>query len=319
MGVNRVPAEILHGVRRAGRLVRLRTERLTIAQSLSAGSRPWPIPANECSVTPPMLQAAMPVGAVTTTASGRFSSRYFSLRSEMMRRRRKDLPVPAEPVKKTDLPSITTSRHTCVCSSVSESSAGAEAALLRFTLAFALAPLPAPTPAPAALDRWPVLALPAVTLESSVVAATGCCAEARAAAAAARVARRAADAAATDATARASSRSTAASNSSSAEGTGTVVSSGGGGGLDGGTYNAGGGTYAASCGRARFAPANCHSIIWGTTLSAPVCDTSSSPVEIAFVMAPSTASRECVRQLSKCVAGGAEAGGRGICAVNDGG
>ena len=51
-----------------------------------------PHPPKECKVTPPMLHAAMPVEAVTATASG--ADMYF-LRSDLMiSRRRTDLPVP---------------------------------------------------------------------------------------------------------------------------------------------------------------------------------------------------------------------------------
>jgi hypothetical protein len=43
-------------------------------------------------VTPPMLQAAMPVEAVTATASG--LAMYFLRRDLMISRKRTDLPVP---------------------------------------------------------------------------------------------------------------------------------------------------------------------------------------------------------------------------------
>ena len=84
-----------------------------------------------------MLHAAMPVEAVTATASWRFLN--FSLREVMISRRRTDFPVPvpeergsalaqmqpddrrrgyepADPVKKTFLPSWTTSLRTICCS-----------------------------------------------------------------------------------------------------------------------------------------------------------------------------------------------------------
>jgi hypothetical protein len=79
--------------------------RSTSAARRSAVPWPSPMPAKEWIVTPPMLQAAMPVGAVTTTASDRPAAACLSLRPAMMRRRRKDLPVPALPVKKMLLPS----------------------------------------------------------------------------------------------------------------------------------------------------------------------------------------------------------------------
>ncbi|KAF2197020.1 hypothetical protein GQ43DRAFT_357397, partial [Delitschia confertaspora ATCC 74209] len=60
--------------------------------SSSAGSFPSPIPAKLCSVTPPMLQAARPVDAVTATRSG--SRMNFFRNSEMISRRRTDFPVP---------------------------------------------------------------------------------------------------------------------------------------------------------------------------------------------------------------------------------
>lgn len=53
---------------------------------------PMPMPAHECSVVPPTWQAAMPVAAVTATASGRIF--HLSLRREMISRRRTDFPVP---------------------------------------------------------------------------------------------------------------------------------------------------------------------------------------------------------------------------------
>ncbi|KAK3805084.1 MAG: hypothetical protein JOS17DRAFT_693002, partial [Linnemannia elongata] len=67
-------------------------------------SAPNPTPTNECSVQPPMLQAAMPVDAVTATASSRSNT---------------DLPVPADPVKNTFRPYRMTCSRTCRCSSES--------------------------------------------------------------------------------------------------------------------------------------------------------------------------------------------------------
>ncbi|KAF8267803.1 hypothetical protein EI94DRAFT_1729461 [Lactarius quietus] len=67
---------------------------LIFETSASALSIPRPIPANEWIVTPPMLQAAMPVEAVTATASGVLT---YSLRRVLMiSRRRTDLPVPTD-------------------------------------------------------------------------------------------------------------------------------------------------------------------------------------------------------------------------------
>lgn len=72
-------------------------------QSSSAESRAKPAPPNAWSVTPPMLQAAIPVDAVTATAS--FVLAYFFLRATMISRSKTDFPVPAEPVKNTFTPS----------------------------------------------------------------------------------------------------------------------------------------------------------------------------------------------------------------------
>ena len=50
-------------------------------------------------VTPPILHAAIPVLAVTATASG-FPA-YFFFNARMISLKRTDFPVPADPVKKT--------------------------------------------------------------------------------------------------------------------------------------------------------------------------------------------------------------------------
>ena len=65
----------------------------TLAMSCSAASTPIPIPAKEWIVVPPTLQAAIPVEAVTATASDR--PLCLRLRAEMISRRRTDFPVPA--------------------------------------------------------------------------------------------------------------------------------------------------------------------------------------------------------------------------------
>lgn len=73
-----------------------------------------PTPPKLCSVIPPTLHAAIPVDAVTATASDLL--RYFSFSSAMMLRSSTDLPVPADPVKKTFLPCFTTASSTRCCS-----------------------------------------------------------------------------------------------------------------------------------------------------------------------------------------------------------
>ncbi|KAI0047667.1 hypothetical protein FA95DRAFT_1492219 [Auriscalpium vulgare] len=77
--------------------------------SFSRDASPRPIPAHECSVTPPMFKAAMPVDAVVTSLDGSCGS----LRTLMISRRRTDLPVPAYPVKNTFSPRITLRRTSC--------------------------------------------------------------------------------------------------------------------------------------------------------------------------------------------------------------
>ncbi|KAK3826669.1 MAG: hypothetical protein J3R72DRAFT_353205, partial [Linnemannia gamsii] len=78
--------------------------------SVSTGSVPSPIPANECSVHPRMLQAAIPVDAVTATCPAAWESQSSSLflhrlcldrNRKMSSRNKTDFPVPADPVKNT--------------------------------------------------------------------------------------------------------------------------------------------------------------------------------------------------------------------------
>lgn len=65
---------------------------LILGNSTPTSSTASPAPPNECNVIPPMLQAAIPVEAVTATASGALE--YF-LRSDLIiSRRRTDFPVP---------------------------------------------------------------------------------------------------------------------------------------------------------------------------------------------------------------------------------
>ena len=64
----------------------------TLPAKTSGFSMPKPTPPNECRVTPPMLQAAIPVEAVTATASA--DAAYFLRRLFMISRRRTDFPVP---------------------------------------------------------------------------------------------------------------------------------------------------------------------------------------------------------------------------------
>lgn len=59
---------------------------------ISADSLPRPMPENEWIVDPPMLQAAIPVDAVTATASERPLN--LTLRALMISRKRTDFPVP---------------------------------------------------------------------------------------------------------------------------------------------------------------------------------------------------------------------------------
>ncbi len=66
--------------------------RLMLVTSWPTSLVPSPTPLNECSVCPPMLHAAMPVDAVTATASALRTC--FLRRLPMISRRRTDLPVP---------------------------------------------------------------------------------------------------------------------------------------------------------------------------------------------------------------------------------
>ncbi|KAF8578229.1 hypothetical protein K439DRAFT_1306840, partial [Ramaria rubella] len=63
-----------------------------LVASCSALSRPKPIPPNECKVTPPTLQAAIPVDAVMATASSVLEN--FLRRLLMISRSKTDFPVP---------------------------------------------------------------------------------------------------------------------------------------------------------------------------------------------------------------------------------
>lgn len=110
---------------------------LNLASRISGFSNASPTPPNECKVVPPMLQAAIPVDAVTAMASGLFTCFFF--RPAMISRSRTDLPVPvgplslftpsgsgredhdtpALPVKKMLLPSPTTYCKTFCCSILS--------------------------------------------------------------------------------------------------------------------------------------------------------------------------------------------------------
>jgi hypothetical protein len=67
---------------------------LILFANCSAVPSPIPIPPNECSVTPPILQAAIPVDAVTATAST--ERQYFFFKERMISLSRTDFPVPAD-------------------------------------------------------------------------------------------------------------------------------------------------------------------------------------------------------------------------------
>lgn len=84
--------------------------RTSSSSDLSASEKP-PIPAKWWMVVPPTAHAAMPVDAVTKVVRGS--------RRATICLSRKDLPVPAPPVKKTLLPPKITSRSTSCCSEVS--------------------------------------------------------------------------------------------------------------------------------------------------------------------------------------------------------
>jgi len=87
-----------------------------VASSAIDRSAP-PIPAQWCTVTPPTWHAATPVLAVANVVA--LDMRW------IIWRRRNDLPVPAPPVKKSDLPLSAASSTRC-CSSVSDSRAAGE-------------------------------------------------------------------------------------------------------------------------------------------------------------------------------------------------
>ncbi|KAF8487934.1 hypothetical protein JB92DRAFT_2758369 [Gautieria morchelliformis] len=90
--------------------------RLILVASCSGLSKPRPMPPKEWSVTPPMLQAAMPVEAVMATASS--LGRNLWRRLLMISRSSTDFPVPicvSEPVKNTLFPA-STSLRICCCS-----------------------------------------------------------------------------------------------------------------------------------------------------------------------------------------------------------
>ncbi|KAK3805255.1 MAG: hypothetical protein JOS17DRAFT_675193, partial [Linnemannia elongata] len=67
-----------------------------LQHSFSNGSTPSPIPAKEWRVHPRILQAAIPVDAVTATCPAARTSQ-----SSMSSRNSTDFPVPADPVKNT--------------------------------------------------------------------------------------------------------------------------------------------------------------------------------------------------------------------------
>ena len=70
---------------------------LTRLMSTFAASSPMPMPAKECNVIPPILQAAMPVEAVMYT----LLDPLIRCSIDTIFRSTKDLPVPASPVKNT--------------------------------------------------------------------------------------------------------------------------------------------------------------------------------------------------------------------------
>lgn len=67
---------------------------LILPTSTGAASIASPAPPKECRVTPPMLQAAIPVEAVTATASAAVA--YFFRNDLMISRSKTDFPVPVE-------------------------------------------------------------------------------------------------------------------------------------------------------------------------------------------------------------------------------
>ena len=83
----------------------------TLASSSLSFSLARPTPAKECTVVPPMWQAAIPVEAVIMTDS----SPYRPCSALMMRRSVNDLPVPAPPVRKIEVPESASSSACCCC------------------------------------------------------------------------------------------------------------------------------------------------------------------------------------------------------------
>ena len=67
---------------------------LIFPTSCLGSSIPSPTPPNECRVVPPMLHAAMPVEAVTATASGAVTNFFRS--AAIISLSKTDLPVPVE-------------------------------------------------------------------------------------------------------------------------------------------------------------------------------------------------------------------------------
>ena len=78
---------------------------------------PRPMPAKRCTVVPPMATAARPVEAVMKVPESWLNAQHTYCN-------KKDLPEPAQPVKKTDLRSMIAS-STCFCSSESVRPRGA--------------------------------------------------------------------------------------------------------------------------------------------------------------------------------------------------
>eukprot|EP00964_Phaeocystis_antarctica_P067157 scaffold40643_cov66-Phaeocystis_antarctica.AAC.2 len=94
--------------------------------SSQTGSWARPTPAKECSVVPPMWQAAMPVLAATKT----FCAPCIRCSARTTKSRVNDLPVPAPPVRKNDAPCRASSTaRSCIALSfpVSRGAAGADA------------------------------------------------------------------------------------------------------------------------------------------------------------------------------------------------
>ena len=88
--------------------------REAIAAHSATERSPAPTPAQKCSVVPPIWHAATPVEAVAKVVAAGIRCRIW--------RSRKLLPVPAPPVKKSDLP-LSAKLSTACCSSVSRARA----------------------------------------------------------------------------------------------------------------------------------------------------------------------------------------------------